>query len=173
MAGQIINTHTFKKDQMVLAYQVPTWAGITDLKIVVNNYEGIVKDDEIIIRTVGDPGRQIVGWVLQRIATWTPVTQDEQDQRKLFVWTIKDEERYIEENLFLGSGDQIRTRSKHGYCNMVSYGDLDIAAIYIEQLRQKVMDWTITETEKQNLALLTAWGYNYNENNCTNNCSCP
>jgi hypothetical protein len=173
MAWEIINTHTFKKNQMYLAYSVPVDTWIDEVKVVVNNYFWAGKEDTIIIWFVWWPWRALVWWVLQRVATWAVVSDDEKNQRQLFRWTLQDYERYVEENLTLWDEDQIRTRSKQWYCNMITFWEVQVWAVRANTLKWLVIAGTATEAEKQELALLTAGWYNINNNNCTNNCSCP
>lgn len=170
MQTQIINTHTIKKELMEMSYQVPDGVGISEIKLVVNNYEWRAKEDTIIIWTVWEKWWYYDWWVLKWIQTWAVVTQDDKDQRQLFRWTLKDYERYVEDQLHLWSGDQIWVRSSQWYCNLVVYWRMDPQQDRVDELKNKVVAWTATTSEKEELALLTWWIYVVQNN--TNNCSC-
>lgn len=169
MAWQIVATYNFPKEILEKIYEVPAWAGISNLKIVVNNYKSINKDDTITIYTVWWPWRYLSWSLLKRVGSWTDVTDDEKEQRMLYRWTLKNLERYVEENLYFWDLDQIWWYSYWWNSNLICYWDVESTSVYIETLKWKVVDWTITAWEKEQLALLMWWSYNYNENNC--NCS--
>ena len=171
MQSQIVHTDTIAKDIMAMSYQVPVGTWISSLKLIVNNYGWVNKDDTIILRAVWEQWWQYNSWTLEWIATWIAVTDEEKDQRQIFRWVLKDYERYIEDQLFLWSWDQIRVYSTHWYCNLMMFWSMDPQEDIVDTLKWKVVDWTATTADKEKLALLT-WGIYVVQNN-TNNCSCP
>lgn len=163
MAGQILATSMLK--DMKLIYQSPTDSGITDVKIIVSTYS----KDTIMLYAVWAPGRAIVWWELQWIATGVAVTEEEKRQRTICVKSLEQYERLVDDWLLIGDEDQIWWEAKVWTANVVLFGDVNSAWAEIELLKSKVLAWTATAWDKEKLMLLTGWAYNYN----VNNCSCP
>jgi len=172
MAWQLIRTYTLPRNSIELFYQVPDDFDITRWKFMVNNYIGNWKSDTVTIRAVGEIWRYMDNWTLKRTQTWNVVTQEDMDRRQLFRWKLDDYERYVEDHISLWDGDQIRTTSTQWYCNMMLVWELNHAWSLIEDLKDKVIDWSATQADKEKLALLSWWIYVIQTNNNTNNCSC-
>jgi len=170
MAWQLIRTYTIPKESMELFYQVQDDFDITDAKIMTNNYEWNDKEDTVIIWAVWELWWALSWGNLTWIVTGNTVTPEEKDQHQLFRGTLKWYERYVEENIHLWDWDQIRVRSSRWYCNMMLMWKLNTWWSKIEDLKQKVLDGTITTAEKEELALLMWWIYVVQNN--TNNCNC-
>ena len=168
MAWQILATYTIEWPQwnIEMVYQAPENSGITQWKLVVNNFS----DDMVIVYLVWWPWRELVWWVLQWV-WWSEVTEEERKQRILYWWNLKRYERFVEDWLMFWDLDQIWAEWKIGVSNIEVRWDLDIWAYRKEELKEKVLLWTATAADKQELMLLSWWAYVVQNN--TNNCSCP
>ena len=160
LATAIIDT-SIKK-----VYESPADSGVTHWKIVISNYS----PDIVTVYMVWTPWWDLTWWELTWVWSWTPVTFDDKKRRILYKWELKQYERFVEDNLMFGDENQIRAEWEKGICNIIIFGDLDVAAAEVEVLKGKVLAWTATSGEKEKLMLLS-WGA-YNVNNNVNNCNC-
>lgn len=171
MAWQILATHTIQWPQgdIKKVFESPTDSGITDCKLIINNYS----PDNIVVYTVWSPWWQLVGGDLQWISTWLSVTEAERKQRILYTWELKQYDQIQLDWLLFWDEDQIRAEGKIWICNIILFGNVDSTASRVEELKGKVLAWTITVSEKEELMLLSWGAYVVQTNNNTNNCSCP
>jgi hypothetical protein len=167
MAWQILATHTIDWVQWDVQkiYQAPADSGITDGKLIINNYS----PDNIVVYSVWAPWWEIV-WNDLNWIWWALVSEAERKQRALFRGELKQYDSEVIDWLLLWDEDQIRAEWKSWICNVVLFGDLNSTAARVEELKGKVLLWTITVWEKEELMLLSWWAYVIQNN--TNNCSC-